>query len=134
MLDVIWAAGTPKEVITARPPSISVTSLLQGAVKNNGELFEASKVVDENGEPLLTIREDKDGHIYYDNHAVESAKLKKALTDIQPDRNTNTGEEAAELSKDRLFQWLSNVNENAVSKAARRKRRAACHQGYKNVK
>jgi biopolymer transport protein ExbD len=134
MLDAIKVTEKPESLSTTGAPSISVTSLLKGAVKNNSEPFEASKVVDENGEPLLTIREDKDGHIYYDNHAVESAKLKKTLTDIQPDHQTKTGEEAAELSKDRLFQWLSNVNENAVSKAARRKRRAACHQGYKNVK
>jgi hypothetical protein len=64
----------------------------------------------------ITLREDTDKHIYYDNHSVEVGRIEKALSDIQPDRKTNTGEEAEGLSKDRLFQWLTNVNENDVTK------------------
>lgn len=63
----------------------------------------------------ITIRGKIDKHIYYDNNPVETDKIKKVLSDIQPDLMANTGEEAEGFSKEKLLQWLVNVNENDIS-------------------
>ncbi len=59
----------------------------------------------------IVLREDNDGHVYYDNDAtsVEAIDKTKAPV-IQPGRKPNPGEGAEGLSKNRLAQWWDSVN------------------------
>lgn len=63
----------------------------------------------------IVLREDNDGHVYYDNDAtsVELLDEKKAPYGArQPDRKPNPGEGAGGLSRNRLAQWLDEVNKD----------------------
>ena len=67
----------------------------------------------------LVLREDNDGHVYYDNDAtsIEALDAEKAPADErQPDRKPNPGEGAEGLSGNRLAQWWQSVKPGNVSK------------------
>lgn len=67
----------------------------------------------------LVLREDNDGHVYYDNDAtsIEALDAEKAPADErQPDRKPNPGEGAEGLSGNRLAQWWQSVKPENVSK------------------
>jgi|GEM_PF-3445563 len=64
-----------------------------------------------NGEPsyvALTLREQTDGTLYYDNHVTTAATIEKGSPD-QPQSDANRWEDPASLSKNRLYQWWHSV-------------------------
>jgi len=60
----------------------------------------------------ITLRQDTDGHIYYDNHPTDFALVNEVggTTPSQPGRKANAREGTADAAKDRLLQWLAKVN------------------------
>ena len=59
----------------------------------------------------IVLREDNDGHVYYDNDATSVEAIDKTKAPVsQPDRKPNPGEGAEGLSKNRLAQWWDSVN------------------------
>jgi hypothetical protein len=58
----------------------------------------------------ITIRENNDGHLYYDNYVTSGDVIEKTHLS-QPDHQTKTGEETNALSKDRLVEWIKNDND-----------------------
>lgn len=57
----------------------------------------------------ILLREDNDGHIYYDNDAT-TIEQESETTAPQPDRKPNAEEGASRLARSKLHQWLQKVN------------------------
>lgn len=67
----------------------------------------------------IVIREDTDGHLYYDNDAttVELLQNERASESLPPGREPSAGAaEIEKLSKNRLAQWIKSVKDSPVSK------------------
>jgi hypothetical protein len=63
---------------------------------------------------LLRIREDNDGHLYYDNDVTSTEVIEKGAL-AQPGLNPSQVEEQSRLSRNKLYQWWHSVKPSTTS-------------------